>query len=129
MPHAPSTEPRPTATALLSVLARLGTEIGTEVGTEVGTEAGTEVGTAGTEVGADPHAARSPLEAGRRVLRQGVLAMGAAGGIARIVGSPGPSADIIEVDSAGSVPGPAAELLGGGEDAWLSTCSEIRARF
>ena len=97
-----STEPEPTAATLLSVLAKLGS---------------------------DGHSALSPLEAGARVLRQGVLAIGAAGGIARVVDSQRASVDIVELGSTRGVPGAAAEMVAGREEAWLSTSREIRARF
>jgi PAS domain S-box-containing protein len=96
------TEPKPTAAALLSVLA---------------------------ELGSDGYAALSPLDAGARLLRQGVIAIGAAGGIARVVGSRGPTLEIVEVGSSRSVPAAVAEMVAGGEEAWLSTSREIRARF
>ena len=102
MAHPLSPEPRPTATALLSVLA---------------------------ELGGDGHSALSPLEAGTRVLRRGVIAMGAAGGIARVVGSQGASLEIVEGCSTGSVPAAAAELVASGEEVFLSTSREIDARF
>ena len=102
MAHPRSTDPQPTATALLSVLA---------------------------ELAGDGHSALSPLEAGARLLRQGMDALGAAGGIARVVGSRSPSVDIVEVGSTGGVPAAAAEMVAGGEEAWLSTSREIRARF
>jgi PAS domain S-box-containing protein len=101
---APSSSPgpSPTATALLSALA---------------------------ELASDGDSGLPPLEAGGRLLRRGVSAMGAAGGIAHLVGSQGAKVEIVEVGSRGHVPPAAVELVAAGEEAWLSTSGQTGARF
>jgi len=101
MAHRPSREFGSTAAELLSVLA---------------------------ELAGDHLAASSPLEAGRRVLRRGAAALGAAGGIARVVDSRGESLDIVEVGPTVSVPAAAAEMVARAETAWLCSRREVRAR-
>ena len=101
MESPPLPEPSATATALLSALA---------------------------ELTSDGHLA-PPLAAGERLLRRGVSAMGAAGAIAHLVGSQGARVEIVEAGSMGHVPPAAVELVTGGEEAWLSTSDQIRARF
>jgi len=80
------------------------------------------------ELAGDHLSALSPLEAGRRVLRRGADAIGAAGGIARVVDSRGESLDIVEVGPTVSVPVVAAELVTRAETAWLCSRREVRAR-
>jgi PAS domain S-box-containing protein len=99
MPRAPL-EPTTTAAAFLSVLA---------------------------ELAAGPDPEPSPVEAGLRVLRRGVAAIGAAGGSARVVGSRGDSVDLADVPAAGSVPAVAAGMISRAEAGWLSTTAEVRA--
>src|SRR5580765_5131767 len=101
MAHDPSREVGSTASHLLSVLA---------------------------ELAGDNLSASSPLEAGRRVLQRGASAIGAAGGIARVVDARGESLDIVEVGATGSVPAAAAEMVARAETAWLCSRREIRAR-
>jgi PAS domain S-box-containing protein len=107
MAHAPSLEADSSAVDLLSVLA---------------------------ELAADGSPAPSPLEAARRVLRRGVAALGATGGVACIVDSRGETVDVVEGGATGSVPEAAvaatAAVAGAHpHEAWLSTSAEIRARF
>ena len=69
----------------------------------------------------------SPAEAGRRLLRRGMAAIGAAGGSARVVDSRGESFDIVEVGSS-SVP-PPATTFEASEPAWFCTARSVSSRF
>ena len=71
----------------------------------------------------------SPPEAGARVLRRGMAAIGAACGTAHIVDSLGATVDVVELGSMSSVPAAAAEALELGEEEWLSNKREIDERF
>jgi PAS domain S-box-containing protein len=80
------------------------------------------------ELAGDPPRGLSPLEAGRRVLRRGVEALGASGGTARVVDSRRQDVDIVESRSEQAAPAAAAELVARAEEGWFSTHPEIGAR-
>src|SRR5258708_377389 len=61
----------------------------------------------------------SPREAGARVLRRGMAAIGAAYGTARVLDSLDASVDIVELGSRSSVPAAVAEALELDGAAWL----------
>jgi PAS domain S-box-containing protein len=104
MAYAPSPETDSAAVDLLSVLA---------------------------ELAADGSPRPSPLEAGRRVLRRGVAALGAAGGVACVVDARGESVEVVEAGATGHVPAAARAAAAAAtvHEAWLSTGAEVRARF
>jgi PAS domain S-box-containing protein len=81
------------------------------------------------ELTGDLSADLSPLEAGRQVLRRGLSAVGAGGGIARVVDSRGIGFDIVDLGSAPIVPAPAAEALRRGHECWLSSVEAVSAMF
>jgi PAS domain S-box-containing protein len=78
---------------------------------------------------ADDAAGSTTFEAVRRMMARAAAAIGAAGGAAHLVDTRGESFDIFEPAPAGAVPTAVRELLAHGEEAWLGSPEEIRARF
>ncbi len=72
--------------------------------------------------------AQLSVETGRDVLRRGVVAFGAAGGVACIVDARGERLDIVELGVTASVPATVAEIIASGEEAWFATADAIAAR-
>ena len=80
------------------------------------------------ELAGSSSAELSPVEAGRRVLRRGMAAIGAVGGSAHVVAL-GASIDIVEDGPRRSSLAAVSEAIARGEEAWLSTVQAIDARF
>jgi PAS domain S-box-containing protein len=69
---------------------------------------------------ADCPPALPPLETGRQLLRRGLAAVGAAGGLARLVDVRGEVVEIVEAGAAGRIPARASELAARAQVGWLS---------
>jgi PAS domain S-box-containing protein len=78
---------------------------------------------------ADEEPGLTAFESIRRALARAAVAIGAAGGAARLVDAHGQAVDIVGVGSTGIAPPVLNDLLAHGDGAWFGTPEELRARF